>query len=934
MTSQDPSKTDVNAVIDLFSKNKFKEALNSLKKIEEKFPSEPLLHNIKGACLEGMNLFDEAISSYEEAISIDPLYAKAHYNLGGIFHEIDRLEDSVTCYRNSLNIDSSFAEAQNNLGNVLREMDQQDDAINCFIEAIKLKPDYVESLFSLSMIYQNMGQSDQVVDCLKKVIKIKPNFANAYNNLGVAFKELNQLDDAVEAYKSAINIHPDFADAQNNLGNAYKELGNFDDAIKCYEIAINTDSNYPAYFNNLGILLTELKQFERANLVFQSSLAINPEHPDTHNSLGNSFKERGDLENAMGCYQDALAIDPNYSEALNNLGNVEKELGQIDKAINSYETAIELNPTFPEPYNNLGIILKDLRKFDEAINNYKRAITLNPKYVEGFNNLGIVYFEKGQLEDAFRSYQKALTINPDFEGTLNNLGIIYFHKNDSDNAIKSYRKAIHLNPSFVEAYDNLGTCLKSSGELNEALDSYKKAISINPNLDLLLGNALNTMMNLCIWDELKDQIENIKNKIDYGKLVIGPFEFLALADEPRLLRKITEVFAQKKYPRSEILPKITTYPIHKKIRIGYFSPDFREHPVSDLIVELLEIHNRDEFEIHAFSCGQDTQDKMNLRIKDAVDHFHDVYLKPDEEISMLARSLKIDIAIDLGGFTQGSRVGVFAMSAAPIQICYLGYPGTMSADYMDYLICDRVVIPEDKQNYYLENLVYMPNSYMVNDSQIKPSDKSFSKNDLNLPAKGFVFCCFNNAYKITPETFLGWMRILKEVSDSVLWLSKSNKTTIQNLKQEAVKHGIDENRLIFASRLELKEDHLKRIQSADLFIDTLPFNAHTTSSDALRVGLPVLTRIGESFTSRVAASLLNAVNLPELITTSQEDYETLAIELATNPKKYRAIKEKLINNLPEAPLYDTPLFTRQIESAYKKIYERHHDGLEPTNIYV
>jgi predicted O-linked N-acetylglucosamine transferase (SPINDLY family) len=382
------------------------------------------------------------------------------------------------------------------------------------------------------------------------------------------------------------------------------------------------------------------------------------------------------------------------------------------------------------------------------------------------------------------------------------------------------------------------------------------------------------------------------------------------------------------------LPKLGLYPRHNKIRLGYFSPDFREHPVSDLIAELLEIHNRNEFEIHAFSCGRDTQDKMNLRIKAGVDYFHDVHKQPDQDIAMLARSLKIDIAIDLGGYTQGARTRVFSMSAAPIQTCYLGYAGTMGTDYMDYLICDRLVIPKDKQNYYTENLVYMPNSYMVNDSQIKPSDKTFTRNDLNLPTEGFVFCCFNSIYKITPDVFAGWMRILQVVSESVLWIYSKNSFAIENLKQEATRLGVDENRLIFASRLELKEDHLKRIQSADLFLDTLPFNAHTTASDALRVGLPVLTRMGESFTSRVAASLLNAVNLPELITTSQEEYEALAIELATNPKKYKSLKDKLINNLPKAPLYDTPLFTRHIESAYKTMYERHREGLKPENIYV
>jgi len=308
---------------------------------------------------------------------------------------------------------------------------------------------------------------------------------------------------------------------------------------------------------------------------------------------------------------------------------------------------------------------------------------------------------------------------------------------------------------------------------------------------------------------------------------------------------------------------------------------------------------------------------------------------PDIDVTLLARSLEIDIAIDLGGFTQGAKTGIFAMSAAPVQVCFLGYAGTMGIDYMDYLICDNTVIPEDKQQYYSESLVYMPNSYMVNDSQMTPSSRNFTRENFELPGKGFVFCCFNSIYKITPETFTGWMNILSKVDNSVLWLSKTDNTTAtQNLKKEAKKLGIAENRLIFASRLDSKEDHLKRIQSADLFLDTLPFNAHTTTSDALRAGLPVLTLIGESFASRVAASLLNAVNLPELITSSQEEYEALAIELATNQGKLKTVKDKLDQNLPNAPLYDTPLFTQHIESAYKTMYDRHHKGLKPENIYV
>jgi len=932
MTSQGPSKADLNTAIDLFSKNKFQEALNSLKIIEEKFPSEPLLHNIKGACLEKMNLFDEAISSYEEAISFNPNYAKAHYNLGGILHEKGKLEDSVKCYENSLKIDPNFAEAQNNLGNVFLEMDLEDDAINCFKEAIKLKPDYVESLFSLSMIYQDIGQSDHVVDCLKKVIKIKPNFANAYNNLGVAFKELNQLDDAVEAYKSAINIYPDFADAQNNLGNAFKDLGRVDDAIKCYEIAINSDSNYPAYFNNLGILLTELKQFERANLVFQSSLAINSEHPDTHNNLGNSFKEQGQLENAIDCYQAALEIDAKYFEAYNNLGNVQNELGQIDKSIESYERAIKLNPYFPEPYNNLGNILKDLKKFDDAINNYKKAITLNPNYLECFNNLGIVYFQSGQLDDAFRSYQKAIAINPNFDEAYSNLGIVYFQKNDIDNAIKSYRKAISLNPSFVEAYDHLGTSLKSIGKFEEALSNYQKAISINPNLDLLLGNALNTLMNLCLWDELDDQIEELKNKINNGKLVIDPFEFMAITDEPRLLRKITEIYAQKNYPQTDSLAKIDFYPIHKKIRIGYFSADFRLHPVSTLTAQLYEVHDRNRFEIHAFSLTPDANDEMTQRIRNGVDYFHEVADSSDIEIVLFSRSLEIDIAVDLGGFTEGSRTNIFAHSVANIQLSYIGYLGTMGLNYYDYLIADEIIIPKDNQKYYSEKIIYLP-SFQVNDSELPSVDLTMNREDFGLPKEGFIFCCFNNTFKITPHAFDSWARILSKVEGSVLAIFVKNASTRINLLREMKKRGIEEKRLIFCESLPRLE-YLARNKVVDLFLDTFPYNAGTTSSDSLRMGLPVLTLMGHSFANRMGASLLTSINLPELISSSQEEYEKTAIDLALNETKYKLIKNKLSNNIKSTLLFDTIRFTKSLEEAYTSIYKRHHNGDKPDHIYV
>jgi len=387
------------------------------------------------------------------------------------------------------------------------------------------------------------------------------------------------------------------------------------------------------------------------------------------------------------------------------------------------------------------------------------------------------------------------------------------------------------------------------------------------------------------------------------------------------------------YPQSHILPKIERYPKHKKIRIGYFSADFKNHPVSHLTAELYEIHDRNRFEIYAFSYGPDTKDEMNLRIKVGVDHFHDVRTMSYEDAAILARSVELDIAVDLGGYTQDARTEIFAMTVAPIQISYIGYLGTMGANYYDYLVADRTLIPEEKQHHYSEKIVYMPNSYQVNVSKRSVSEASLLRHELGLPNTGFVFSCFNNSFKITPSTFTGWMRILKAVRGSVLWLFENNKNAAKNLKKEAIKFGINGDRLVFAAHMPV-EEHLNRIKQADLFIDTLPYNAHTTTSDALRMGVPVLTCIGNSFASRVAASLLNAVNLPELITTTQEQYESLAIELATHPEKLKIIKDKLAHNLSTAPLYDTPLFTQHLESAYLTMYDRYQQGLEPDHIYV
>jgi predicted O-linked N-acetylglucosamine transferase (SPINDLY family) len=435
------------------------------------------------------------------------------------------------------------------------------------------------------------------------------------------------------------------------------------------------------------------------------------------------------------------------------------------------------------------------------------------------------------------------------------------------------------------------------------------------------------------WQNFKVEVENLLLQIYENKKSSYCFPVLALIDSPLTHRKSSEIWVNDQYPFNSLFGPILKSKRRDKIKIGYYSEDFREHPVANLIIELFELHNKDQFELFGFYFGPPDSSKMHKRVLSAFNQFIDVRLKSDKDVALMSREIGIDIAVDLGGFTGLHRPGIFSYRAAPIQVNYLGYPGTMGAKYIDYIIADLTLIPIESEQYYSEKIVYLPNTYQPNDRNRLVAEKVFTKDELDLPKDSFVFCCFNSSFKITPDTFDGWMRILKAVKNSVLWLLEDSPITKLNLRKEAQVRGIDSSRLIFAKRM-FPSEHLARHQAADLFLDTLPYNAHTTASDALWVGLPILTCMGKSFASRVAASLLNAIELPELITTTQEQYEAKAIELATNPEKLKAVKYKLERNRFTTALFDTPRFTKHIEAAYKQMHELYQTDLPPNNIYI
>ncbi len=653
-----------------------------------------------------------------------------------------------------------------------------------------------------------------------------------------------------------------------------------------------------ALFNE-GLACHQKGLLAPAKAIYEQVLESQPTHFDAMHLLGVIAAQTGHYLLAVALMDKAIALDAKSAMAHNSRGNVLKELKRLDEALASYEQAIQLKTDYPEAYHNRGIALQALQRFDAAVASYELAIQLKPDYAEAYHNRGI----------ALQALQRF------------------------DAAVASYELAIQLKTDYAEAYNNRGLALRGLRRLDAALASFEHAIKLNSGQDFLVGRWLHTKMGLCDWPEVADQVGKLMTAIAGNEKVATPWPVLALSDSLELQRKTAETWTTDQYPTSTELPAIVKWVRHEKIRVGYYSADYHNHATAYLMAELFERHDRNKFELIAFSFGGAQRDALRERLFTAFDQFIEVDNQSEKDIAVLSRSMEIDLAIDLKGFTENSRAKIFSYRAAPIQVSYLGYPGTLGAEYIDYLIADHTLIPQASQQHYAEKIAYLPNSYQVNDRKRAIAATQFSRAALGLPQTGFVFCCFNNNHKITPSTFAGWMRILKQVAGSVLWLLEDNETAGQNLRREASAHGVSAARLIFAKRMS-PPDHLARHRFADLFLDTLPYNAHTTASDALWAGLPVLTCVGEAFASRVAASLLNAINLAELITTTQAQYELLAVELATNPERLSQIKQKLASNRLTAPLFDTALFTQHIEDAYTQMVARYHAGLPPDHLYV
>ena len=523
-------------------------------------------------------------------------------------------------------------------------------------------------------------------------------------------------------------------------------------------------------------------------------------------------------------------------------------------------------------------------------------------------------------------------MQPEFSEAHNDLGLTLYGQGKLETALKSYQKAVELNPNYADAYNNMGVAHQELGAVTRAIESYQKAIAINPNHLVAYGQKMFQQASLCDWSALQQDRTMIAT-LGVSTPDVTPWNMLGFEDHPMRHLQRSKLFAEKKYNQKPLAEAARPAQRAKPVRIGYFSADFHDHATMYLMAGVFEKHSKSDFEIYAYSYGPNTNDCMRKRLTAAVDKFHNVRQLSDFDIAALARDHEIDIAVDLKGYTQNTRLGIFAFKAAPIQISYIGYPGSLGAPFIDYIIADPVVIPRAYESAYSEKIIFLPHSYQANDDMRPIANTVYSRSQLGLPADAFVLCCFNNSYKITPCEFDIWMRVLSQIEGSVLWLLEANKWVSQNLRNAAQARGIDPSRLIFAPKLAHHE-HLARHSCADLFIDTFNVNAHTTASDALWAGLPLVTKAGKGFAARVAASLLTAIGLPELIVETEAAYEALILDLARSPQQLQTVTEKLAQNRRTSPLFDAGLLTNHLETGYRAAYQRWVEQKPPAHIRI
>ncbi len=751
-----------------------------------------------------------------------------------------------------------------------------------------------ESLLQNAMNLRRAGRLADAARIYEGLLRDQPGNFEALHALGIVRYQTGQIEEAERLIGEAISIKSDAHDAHYNRACLLQKLSRPEDALAAFDRAVSLKPDYVEALVNRASVLTALKRHE----------------------------------DALASLDQVLALRPSIAEVWNNQAGALTALNRPEDALASYDRAVELKPGYAEAWKNRGVLLVALGRAQDALESFAKAIGLDPSNSQALRGRADILLLLKRNEEAAASYQKYLAQKPDDADGWTHLGIALIEMNRHGEALASFDKAVALDPVNADAWNHRGHVHFGLKRFDDAAHDYERALSIAPELPYGLGYLAQSRLRSCDWSHIEEDRRKIGAGLREGRRVIDPFGNLIVSDS--LEDQLQCARIEMSEPASANVPRLwqgESYR-HDRIRLAYLSADFRPHPVAFLIAGVFEHHDKSRFEMTAISFGPDEPSEIRTRISSAFERFIDVRSQTDLEVAMLLRQMEIDIAVDLTGFCEHGRPEILGYRPAPLQVNYLGFPGTLGADTIDYIIADRIIIPARLSHLFSEQVVYLPDSYQANDRKRRIAPRTPTRSEAGLPASGTVFCAFNNAYKIMPNIFDVWIRLLSTVEGSVLWLLGDNPSAIRNLKREAELRGVALDRLIFASRVS-PEEHLARFRLADLFLDTLPYNAHTTASDALWAGVPVVTCQGSTFAGRVAGSLLNAVGLLELVTESMDDYEALCLKLGRDGEALSRLKQELAVKRLDCPLFDTLRFTRHLEAAYGQMWLKAQRGEKP-----
>ncbi|KAK8545493.1 hypothetical protein V6N13_066771 [Hibiscus sabdariffa] len=904
----------------MYKSGNYKQALDHSNAVYNQNPLRTDNLLLLGAIYYQLHNYDMCIAKNEEAVRIEPRFAECYGNMANAWKEKGDIDVAIRYYMIAIELRPNFADAWSNLASAYMRKGRFSEAAQCCRQALQLNPLLVDAHSNLGNLMKTQGLVQEAYSCYLEALRIQPTFAIAWSNLAGLFMDSGDLNRALQYYKEAVKLKPTFPDAYLNLGNIYKALGMPQEAILCYQRAVHTRPNNPIALGNLASTYYERGQLDLAILHYKQAIACDQRFLEAYNNLGNALKDVGRVDEAIQCYNQCLTLQPNHPQALTNLGNIYMEWNMVSAAASYYKATLAVTTGLSAPFNNLAVIYKQQGNYAEAISCYNEVLRIDPLAADGLVNRGNTYKEIGRVTEA----------------------------------IQDYIHAINIRPNMAEAHANLASAYKDSGHVEAAMKSYKQALLLRPDFPEATCNLLHTLQCVCSWedrDKMFTEVEGIiRRQINMSVLPsVQPFHAIAYPIDPMLALDISRKYAahcSMIASRFSLPPFNHPAPIRIKgnggngrLKVGYVSSDFGNHPLSHLMGSVFGMHNRENVEVFCYALSQNDGTEWRRRIQSEAEHFIDVSALSSDVIAKMINQDGIQILINLNGYTKGARNEIFAMQPAPIQVSYMGFPGTTGADYIDYLVTDEFVSPLRYSHIYSEKLVHLPHCYFVNDYKQKNRDVldptcQHKRSDYGLPEDKFIFACFNQLYKMDPEIFNTWCNILKRVPNSALWLLRFPAAGEMRLRAYAAAQGVQPDQIIFTD-VAMKQEHIRRSALADLCLDTPLCNAHTTGTDVLWAGLPMVTLPLEKMATRVAGSLSLATGLgEEMIVNSMKEYEERAVELALNRPKLHALTKKLKEARMTCPLFDTSRWVQNLDRAYFKMWNLYCSGQQPQHFKV